>query len=48
MDICICITDSLCCTLETNTTLQVNYTPIIKKKEEEEEVAGWIWSWKSM
>ena len=23
-----CITDSLCCTAETNTTLQINYTPI--------------------
>ena len=28
MDICICITDSFCCTPETNTTLSVNYTPI--------------------
>ena len=28
MDICICITYSLCCTAETNTTLQTNYTPI--------------------
>ena len=27
-DICICIADSLCCTVETNTTLQSNYTPI--------------------
>ena len=26
--ICICIADSLCCTVETNTTLQSNYTPI--------------------
>ena len=24
----ICITDILCCTPETNTTLQTNYTPI--------------------
>ena len=24
----ICITDSLCCTAETNTTLYTNYTPI--------------------
>ena len=23
-----CMADSLCCTLETNTTLQSNYTPI--------------------
>ena len=28
MSICIRITDSLCCTHETNTTLQINYTPI--------------------
>ena len=27
-DICICIADSLCCTVETNTILQSNYTPI--------------------
>ena len=32
-DICIHIADSLHCTEETNTTLQSNYTPIIKKKE---------------
>ena len=25
---CICITESLCCTLETNTILQINYTSI--------------------
>ena len=31
-DICIHIADSLHCTEETNTTLQSNYTPIIKKK----------------
>ena len=28
LDICICITDSLCCTPETNTTLSINHTPI--------------------
>ena len=28
MDICIRITDSLCCTPEANTALQVNYNPI--------------------
>ena len=28
MDIFICMTDSLCCTLEINTALQINYTPI--------------------
>ena len=27
-DICICITESLCCTPETNITLFINYTPI--------------------
>ena len=36
VDICVCITDSLCCTSETNTALQINYTPIkinVKKQE---------------
>ena len=28
IDTCICITESLCCTPETNTTLLINYTPI--------------------
>ena len=28
LDTCICITESLCCTPETNTTLLINYTPI--------------------
>ena len=34
-DICICITDSLCYTAETNTILQSNYTPIkiLKNKQ---------------
>ena len=27
-DICICITESLCCTVEANITLQSSYTPI--------------------
>ena len=27
-DICVCIADSLCCTVETNTTMQSNYPPI--------------------
>ena len=27
-DICICMADSFCCTAETNTTLQSNYTPV--------------------
>ena len=30
-DICICIADPHCCTAETNTTLESNYTPIKKK-----------------
>ena len=32
-DICICIADPHCCTAETNTTLERNYTPIKKKKD---------------
>ena len=28
-DICIHIADSHCCTAETNTTLKINYTPVI-------------------
>ena len=27
-DICICVADSLCCAVKTNTTLLSNYTPI--------------------
>ena len=27
MNICICMTESLCCTLEPSTTLQIKYTP---------------------
>ena len=34
VDICICITDSLCLTAETNTTLQLNYTPIKSFKKQ--------------
>ena len=30
-DICIRITDSLCCTAETNKTLYINYTPLKKE-----------------
>ena len=30
-DICMHIADSLCCTVEMNTTLQSNYTPIKNK-----------------
>ena len=28
LDICICITESLCCIPEANTTLLINYIPI--------------------
>ena len=28
IDTCVCVTESLCCTPETNTTLLINYTPI--------------------
>ena len=38
VDICICITDSLCCISETNTTLSINYTPIkinLKRKRKD-------------
>ena len=31
-DTCVCITDSLCCTPETNTTLSINYAPVKKTK----------------
>ena len=31
-DVCTCIADSLCCTAETNTTLQSNYIPLKKKR----------------
>ena len=33
-----CITESLCCIPETNTTLYINYTPIKKKREREREI----------
>ena len=36
MKICICITESLCCTPEMNTTLEINCTPIkvkLKKRK---------------
>ena len=35
MDMCLRKTDSLCCTPETNITLNVNYTSIKFKKERE-------------
>ena len=28
LDICVCITESVCCTSETNTALWINYTPV--------------------
>ena len=31
-DICICIADPHCCTAETNTTLESNYTPVIRRR----------------
>jgi len=31
IDTCICITGSLCCTLEINTALLINYALILKK-----------------
>ena len=34
MDICTGITDSCCCTPETNMTFQINYTPIKLKKKD--------------
>ena len=37
MDIFTCMTDSICYTPETNTTLKVNYTPIKFKKKKREE-----------
>ena len=33
MNVCICITESFCCTPETNTTLEINYTPTTFKKK---------------
>lgn len=32
MDLCICVTESLCCTAEIITTLYVNYASIKKRK----------------
>ena len=40
---CICITKSLCCTSENNTTLYINYTSIknlVKKKKQKHDVQG--------
>ena len=35
-DICTDVADSLCCAAETNTTLQSNYSPILKKRKKQE------------
>ena len=32
LDICICLTEPICCTPETNMTLQINYTLIWRRK----------------
>ena len=41
MDICTSITDLLCHTPATNTTLQINHTPIkIKKKKRKKKIGG--------
>ena len=37
-----CITESLCCTAELNTTLQINYTAIKKKKATRSQTRGWL------
>ena len=43
-----CITESLCCTPESNTTLEINYTAIKKKSSEGEKthvlIRGWHWA----
>ena len=36
IDTCICITESLCCTPETNTTLLIDYTSIENKNLKKE------------
>ena len=43
--ICICITDSLCCTPETNTTLQINYTPKKFLKNDSTKIAYFGCKW---
>ena len=41
-----CITDSLCCTLETNTTLYINYTPREKKRKKGIQTEEMMLAWK--
>ena len=36
-NICLCIADSPCCTVETNITLQGNYTPIKSKNNNQKQ-----------
>ena len=40
MDMCICITESLWWTSEINTTLQINYTSVKKKKSQGRKTGG--------
>ena len=42
MNICICIAESLCCTPEINTTLQINCTPIKMFKKEIQLNQKWL------
>lgn len=45
MEVCVCRTESLCCTAERTTTLHINYTPIRPKKlkESSQAISSW-WS----
>ena len=47
VDICVCITDSLCFTPETNTTLQIDYNPIKKKTKSTFWTSGFCYSMSS-
>ena len=42
MAICIHITDSLCCTPGTNTTLHVNYATLKSKKKKKDDLLGFL------
>ena len=42
------ITESLCCTPETNPTLLINYTPILKKKNKNSLVGGEYHKYKNL
>ena len=39
-EVCVCRTESLCCTAERTTTLHINYTPIKLKKKKKGELTG--------